>query len=127
MGLGGRKWAAEGRWLYKTPNDLPVKCRGTVAPRGYRLGAVEIAAWRRSAACRDQGLDLFFTPKPKAEAAAKAICAVCPVRLDCLWLAIDEGLRDGIFGGANQDERDRIARRLTPRKPTVVGRRLTVA
>jgi hypothetical protein len=43
--------------------------------------------WRSRAACRDTNPDLFF-PEPSAPrsqtAAAKAVCARCPVRDACL-------------------------------------------
>lgn len=86
--------------------------------------------WRRRAACRpacrEQAtlLPIFYSRSPDDEATAKAVCADCPVRMPCLWMAIDEKLEGGIFGGATQDERDRVARQLTPRKlPAAVGSR----
>jgi WhiB family redox-sensing transcriptional regulator len=67
--------------------------------------------WRSLAACRD-GVDpeLFFPPVEvgplcaEQVAAAKAVCARCPVREECLGWALD-GLSHGIAGGLTEDER----------------------
>lgn len=37
--------------------------------------------WREDAACRGQGPDLWFAPDRVSE--AKAVCATCPVIVDC--------------------------------------------
>jgi hypothetical protein len=39
---------------------------------------------------------------------ARAICAECPVRTDCLELALRIGPVAGIWGGSDEHERDRI-------------------
>ena len=61
--------------------------------------------WREEAACRYTDPDLFF---PESGAgmhttakAAKAVCAVCPVRNNCLDDALRNDERHGIFGGIN--------------------------
>ena len=66
------------------------------------------APWMADAACR--GLtDLFFPERGgdavKQAAHAKAICAGCPVRTECLDHAIATGERWGIWGGLTADER----------------------
>ena len=76
-------------------------------------------AWRDQAACKGQG-DLFFPPPmtdPRLEvgkwerfAKAKAICAECPVRDECLEWALDTELPHGIAGGLTENERNRIRR-----------------
>ena len=57
--------------------------------------------WRDEAACR--GLtDLFFNDKqdsPHDTAAARAVCATCPVRVDCADYAADMGEVYGVWGG----------------------------
>ena len=69
------------------------------------------------AACKGADLGLFFGPaaefvtaRQKREAAAKAICARCPVRLDCLDYALEHDERFGIWGGLNEDERRALLR-----------------
>ena len=69
------------------------------------------------AACKGADLGLFFGPdaefvtaRREREAAAKAICAGCPVRLDCLDYALDSGQAFGTWGGLNEDERRALLR-----------------
>ena len=75
------------------------------------------ANWRDEAACRDADTDLFFGPaaefvtaRQQREAEAKAICAGCPVRLECLAYALDSGEAYGVWGGATEDERRAMRR-----------------
>jgi Transcription factor WhiB len=52
-------------------------------------------------ACRGADPDLFF-PLPRESAdPAKAICAACAVRADCLALARARGEQFGIWGGVD--------------------------
>jgi WhiB family redox-sensing transcriptional regulator len=69
------------------------------------------------AACKGADLDLFFGPdaefvtaRQQREAQAKAICATCPVRPDCLTFALDTGQAFGTWGGLNEDERRALLR-----------------
>jgi WhiB family redox-sensing transcriptional regulator len=69
------------------------------------------------AACKGEDLGLFFGPDSEfvaarrdREAKAKAICARCPVRPDCLAYALDTGEAYGVWGGANEDERRAMLR-----------------
>lgn len=73
-------------------------------------GGQAVGDWRDLAVCRDVGPDLFF---PAAEsgpvfdaqvAAAKAVCAGCPVRAECLRFAL-AALPFGVAGGLTEDER----------------------
>jgi len=62
------------------------------------------------AACRgcDPGL---FEPAPKDQQAinaARQICARCPIRLDCLAVALATPDTQGIWGGLTTRERTRI-------------------
>ena len=64
--------------------------------------------WRDRAACVGADPDLFFPPEEggKGQARkAKAICAGCPVRVECLDHALRHGEHWGIWGGV--PERDR--------------------
>jgi WhiB family transcriptional regulator, redox-sensing transcriptional regulator len=69
--------------------------------------------WRSSAACRFSDPDLFFpissSGKSTAEVtAAKAICAVCPVRRQCLAFAMRTHQVHGVWGGTSEGERRRL-------------------
>lgn len=67
--------------------------------------------WTDLAACWGMDPELWF---PLGDGApAKAVCAGCPVRAECLAFALEHGLDDGIFGGL--DAADRRALRLADR------------
>ena len=74
--------------------------------------------WRPLAACKGVDPELFFSSdelpnkneRIEREAAAKAVCARCPVRSECLSYAIAAGERYGIWGGLNPQERRAWAR-----------------
>lgn len=69
--------------------------------------------WTRNAACRDLppwGKELFFPIAGETGREAKAICAGCPVRQDCLEWALRTKEDDGIWGGMTAPERRRIRR-----------------
>ena len=74
--------------------------------------------WQRDAACRGPESALFFAPSvPEAkrardarEARAKAICASCRVRAECLDYALRIRDPHGIWGGLNELERRQALR-----------------
>ncbi|MGH9169544.1 MAG: WhiB family transcriptional regulator [Acidimicrobiales bacterium] len=76
----------------------------------------DAGGWRSRAACRDMGPDLFFPAGERAEdavgqvAAAKAVCACCPVRLHCLTYALVASPEDGVWGGLALSERTALRR-----------------
>lgn len=50
--------------------------------------------------CSEEGShELFFSEKPNELAEAQAICGRCPVRSQCLQLALQENLEWGVWGG----------------------------
>lgn len=67
-------------------------------------------AWRQRGACRGVDPDIFYPASDEEAEAAKAICAVCPVREPCLEYALANRERDGVWGGATERERRRIIR-----------------
>ena len=80
-------------------------------------------SWQDGAACRGMDALLFFGPDHEArpereirEEKAKAVCMLCPVRVQCLDYALRNSIRHGIWGGLNEDERARERRRRA-RKP----------
>ena len=74
--------------------------------------------WQWRAACRGEDAGLFFPPsrfEPKAErivreGKAKIICAVCPVRMECLEYAVRTREIHGVWGGLNEAERRALLR-----------------
>jgi WhiB family transcriptional regulator, redox-sensing transcriptional regulator len=68
--------------------------------------------WRRRAACRGMDPNVFHPGNhdPKAWREARAICAGCEVRVECLRFAIDTGESHGVWGGMSPKERLLVAR-----------------
>ncbi|MGP4048945.1 WhiB family transcriptional regulator [Streptomyces sp. 2A115] len=71
--------------------------------------------WLRSAACVGEDPELFFPvgttgPALRDIAAAKRICARCPVAAPCLDWALDTGQTSGVWGGTGEEERAALLR-----------------
>jgi WhiB family transcriptional regulator, redox-sensing transcriptional regulator len=71
--------------------------------------------WRHRSACRDEDPELFHPVGPGGPvlseiAAAKAVCAVCPVTSECLEWALAMGV-SGIWGGTSENERREMRKR----------------
>lgn len=75
--------------------------------------------WEERGACRGQDSSLFFGPnrfEPKSErlareSAAKAVCAACPVVVQCRDFALRTEELFGVWGGlAEADRRTLLAR-----------------
>ncbi len=83
--------------------------------RGPRLAALPVdrTRWMLGGACLREDPELFFPisalgPAQAQISAAKAVCARCPVRANCLSYALITQ-PDGIGGGATREERWRHA------------------
>ncbi|MER6628600.1 WhiB family transcriptional regulator [Streptomyces sp. NPDC000987] len=66
--------------------------------------------WLRSAACVGEDPELFFPvsttgPARTEPAAAKRVCARCPVVPECLAFARGGGRASGVWGGTCEEER----------------------
>ncbi len=68
-------------------------------------------AWRDEAACRGLDTDVFFPLTDEEAEEAKAICASCSVREECLEFALLTRQDDGVWGGLTEAERRRLRRR----------------
>jgi WhiB family redox-sensing transcriptional regulator len=74
--------------------------------------------WQFRGACRGDDSALFFAPshferkreKDAREAGAKRLCAICPVRTECLEYAIRIREPHGVWGGMNEQERRMLIR-----------------
>jgi WhiB family transcriptional regulator, redox-sensing transcriptional regulator len=75
-----------------------------------------ISSWWEQAACQSADPELFFPIASTGSGQhdvirAKAICAGCPIRRQCLDYAIDSHQAHGVWGGASEEERQQIAAR----------------
>ncbi len=68
-------------------------------------------AWQNDAACRGSDPAMFFTERGEETKPAKAVCADCLVRAQCLDYALDHDERHGVWGGLSERERRRIRHR----------------
>jgi WhiB family redox-sensing transcriptional regulator len=75
----------------------------------------DIWDWQLQAACRGADPDLFFHPEAERgpsrrnrDAAAKAVCATCPVVAACIAHALAVREPYGVWGGLTEDEREEI-------------------
>ncbi len=74
------------------------------------------AGWASRGACLDSDPDLFFPIAPTGPglqqiAQAKAVCARCPVRRECLQYALATHQVHGVWGGTSEEERQRLRSR----------------
>jgi len=78
--------------------------------------ADNLAEWWSLAACQSADPDLFFPisvagPARVQVERAKAVCAGCPVRSDCLRYALAAGPLQGVWGGLTEEERRLLRQR----------------
>ncbi len=66
--------------------------------------------WQDRARCRDHDVDIFFPEDGGSARAAKRICALCQVRLECLDYALRRAEPEGVWGGLTVEERRRLRR-----------------
>lgn len=77
---------------------------------------IDATDWQLRAACRGPQSEIFFPPasperrdeKRARERHAKAICATCSVRADCLAHALSIREQHGIWGGLSESERRQL-------------------
>ena len=76
--------------------------------------------WRSERNCIDTHPKVFFSGYLRDEEIAKAICASCSVRKECLQEAQNNGEDYGIWGGLNPEERFKsfLQQRLQDRRLT---------
>ncbi len=61
--------------------------------------------WQDHANCQGCDPDLFFPERGGPTAEAKAVCAGCQVRAECIAYALDHSIKFGIWGGRSERER----------------------
>jgi WhiB family redox-sensing transcriptional regulator len=75
----------------------------------------EVWDWQLHGACRGESTSLFVPPdgergpaRARRQAAAKAVCAKCPVIDACLKHALSVREPYGVWGGMSEEERARL-------------------
>lgn len=66
--------------------------------------------WMLEGKCRDLPPETFFPSDGVGVEVARRICADCPVKAECLEYALYNRIEHGVWGGASERERRRIAR-----------------
>lgn len=71
-------------------------------------------AWQERAACRAYGSGDFFSDSRIRINQAKRVCSVCPVRRQCLEMALraEHQSRYGVFGGLTGAERQQLVKQM---------------
>ncbi len=72
------------------------------------MALVNPNGWTLQAKCRGMADALF--PEGKGQKRARAVCAGCPVRTQCLVEALDGGIEWGVWGGLTERERRQLLR-----------------
>lgn len=67
--------------------------------------------WMEHGLCRQLAPSTFFPNDGVGVEVARRICATCPVQEPCLEYALAERIDHGVWGGASERERRRIAKR----------------
>lgn len=86
--------------------------------RGIYIPPLNAQGWRRDAACRRMGPDLFYPVSDShsqlearwAQDRAVAVCRTCPVTDPCLADALARGDEHGIWGATTPDDRQNLRR-----------------
>jgi WhiB family redox-sensing transcriptional regulator len=105
-----------GGWTRPKPTSLasgkpaapPSSGRSLGPPAANRSG--EDRSWQDRANCLGVDPGLFFQGRGESTHEAKAICAGCVVRHECLEHALAKPEKFGIWGGTSERERRRLRR-----------------
>lgn len=71
----------------------------------------EVPDWQGVSQCLGVDPDIFYSEDGVRTPEAKAICAQCIVRNECLEYALENSERMGVWGGLTERERRSIKRR----------------
>jgi len=82
-------------------------------------------SWMTEGRCRDLPPEIFFPSDGVGVEVARRYCAECPVKGQCLEYALENHIEHGVWGGASERERRRIARsrRAAPAQASQVAAR----
>ena len=107
-------------YQFTGPSSQTAAAPAPLHRRRPRLAALPMdrTRWMLRGACLREDPELFFPisasgPAQAQTSAAKAVCAQCPVRANCLSYALITQ-PDGIWGGTTSEERWRNAAHRSP-------------
>lgn len=72
--------------------------------------ALETTPWMDRAACAGSHLGFWFPTQGRNIEPARAVCATCFVRSDCLEYAVRWDIRFGVWGGLSERQRRHLKR-----------------
>jgi WhiB family redox-sensing transcriptional regulator len=72
------------------------------------MGRDDEEEWQAAALCAQTDPEAFFPEKGGSNRDAKAVCAACDVRNQCLEYALEHDERFGIWGGLSELQRRRL-------------------
>ncbi len=81
------------------------------------LHCVSAAPSASALPCQEADADLWFADDPRDLERAKAMCADCPLRAQCLQAALDRAEPWGVWGGEIFERGAVIARKRPPGRP----------
>jgi len=70
----------------------------------------ENTEWMQKGRCRELSPEIFFPSDGVGVEVARHYCSECPVKGPCLEYALENHIEHGVWGGASERERRRIAR-----------------
>jgi WhiB family transcriptional regulator, redox-sensing transcriptional regulator len=82
----------------------------------FNLGDLESTAWMQRGVCGQTDPEAFFPEGGSDSRPARAVCAGCPVRVECREYAVDRPDLLGIWGGTSARERQRLRRAVSGRE-----------
>jgi WhiB family redox-sensing transcriptional regulator len=85
-----------------------------IGPQGPTIRIPDLPpqdGWVRQAACAGHDPDHWYVPEQTTYRYARAICAVCPVKTDCLNWALRAGEYQGMWGGLSPQQRRQLRKR----------------
>jgi WhiB family redox-sensing transcriptional regulator len=78
--------------------------------------------WASQALCVGTDPEFFFPPGDGPAIEARRICAMCPVRGQCLAYAVTADEPSGIWGGLDPRERHSLRRQIQRQEPSADSR-----
>jgi WhiB family transcriptional regulator, redox-sensing transcriptional regulator len=107
------RWCGEPRYVASLEVGENEPCRQCASSMAAWLRPIQ-GDWVRDAVCASADPEAFFPymDAPTTEvAAAKVVCAGCPVQTECLTYALEADEPHGIWGGLTPRERRRLKKK----------------